>query len=109
MLCTSALSAVDQAWKYVDKGGVIVFFAVPGPDKQIILPINEFWTKEIQIITAYYCGPPDIVDAIDLIESGTVSVDDLITHRLPLNKTADGFQLVLDGKASIKVIIQPNQ
>ena len=108
ILCTSAMSAVDQAWKCVDKGGAITFFAVPGPDKQITIPLNEFWTKEIQIITSYYCGPPDIVEAIDLIESGTVSVDDLITHRLPLKKVTEGFQLVLDGKESIKVIINPN-
>jgi len=45
---------------------------------------------------------------MDLIESGTVCVDDLVTHRLPLKDTATGFQLVLDGKESIKVIITPN-
>jgi L-iditol 2-dehydrogenase len=108
ILCTSAMSAVDQAWKCVDKGGVIVFFAVPGPDKQITIPINDFWTKEIQILTSYYCGPPDIVDALELIETGTIKVDDMITHKLPLKKITEGFQLVLDGKESIKVIIKPN-
>lgn len=108
ILCTSAMSAVDQAWKCVDKGGVIVFFAVPGPDKQITVPLNYFWTKEIKILTSYYCGPPDINDAIDLINSETIRVDDMITHRLPLKDIIRGFQLVLDGKESIKVIIQPN-
>lgn len=108
ILCTSAMSAVDQAWKCVDKGGVIVFFAVPGPDRQISIPLNDFWTKEIKILTAYYCGPPDIIDAIDLIESETVKVDDMITHRLPLKDVTRGFQLVLDGTESIKVIINPN-
>ncbi len=108
ILCTSAMSAIDQAWKCVDKGGVIVFFAVPGPDKQITVPLNDFWTQEIQILTSYYCGPPDIHDAIELIESGKISVDDLITHRLPLKDTTRGFQLVLDGTESIKVIIKPN-
>jgi L-iditol 2-dehydrogenase len=109
ILSTSAMSAINQAWKCVDKGGAIVFFAVPGPDRQICIPLNDFWTKEIKILTSYYCGPPDIIDAIELIESGTVRVDDLITHRFPLNRTFDGFQLVLDGKESIKVIIQPNR
>jgi L-iditol 2-dehydrogenase len=108
ILCTSAMSAVDQAWKCVDKGGVIVFFAVPGPDKQITVPLNDFWTQEIKILTSYYCGPPDIDDAIDLINSETIRVDDMITHRLPLKDIIRGFQLVLDGKESIKVIIQPN-
>ncbi|MBW2336715.1 MAG: alcohol dehydrogenase catalytic domain-containing protein [Deltaproteobacteria bacterium] len=108
ILCTSAVSAVDQAWQWVDKGGVIVFFAVPGPNKQITIPLNDFWTKEIQILTSYYCGPPDIVDAIEFIESGAIKVDDMITHQLPLKDIGTGFQLVMDGRESIKVIIKPN-
>jgi L-iditol 2-dehydrogenase len=108
ILCTSAVSAVDQAWQWVDKGGVIVFFAVPGPNKQITIPLNDFWTKEIQILTSYYCGPPDIVDAIELIETGAIKVDDMITHQLPLKDIGTGFQLVMDGRESIKVIIKPN-
>jgi L-iditol 2-dehydrogenase len=108
ILSTSAMSAIDQAWKCVDKGGSIVFFAVPGPDRQISIPLNDFWTKEIKILTSYYCGPPDIIDAIDLIESETIKVDDMITHRLPLKDITRGFQLVLDGKESLKVIINPN-
>jgi L-iditol 2-dehydrogenase len=109
MLCASALSAVDQAWKCVDKGGVVVFFAVPGPDKVVTVPINDFWTKEMSIITSYYCGPPDIVDAIKLIESGQIKVDDMITHKLSLKDTAKGFQMVMDGHKSLKVIIKPNE
>ena len=108
ILCSSAISAVEHAWKCVDKGGVIVFFAVPGPDKVVTIPINYFWTKEIRIITSYYCGPPDIVDAIKLIESGEIEVDEMITHKLPLKDTAKGFHLVIDGNESLKVIIKPN-
>ncbi len=108
ILCTSALSAVEQAWKCVDKGGAVVFFAVPGPDKDVTVPINDFWTKEIRILTSYYCGPPDIEEAIKLIESGEIEVEDMITHRFGLEDIAKGFELVLDGTRSIKVIIRPN-
>ena len=108
ILCASADSAVEQAWKCVDKGGVIVLFAVPGPDKKVVVPVNDFWMKEITIITSYYCGPPDIAYAMKLIESGKIAVDDLITHRLTLADIAAGFQLVTDGRESIKVIIKPN-
>ena len=108
-LCASADSAVEQAWKCVDKGGVIVLFAVPAPDKKVVVPINDFWMKEITIITSYYCGPPDITEAMKLIESGKIVVDDLITHRLPLTDIMKGFKLVSDGRESIKVIIKPNE
>jgi L-iditol 2-dehydrogenase len=49
------------------------------------------------------------VDAIQLIEAGVIRIDDLITHRLPLSDIAHGFQLVLDGADSLKVIIRPQQ
>ena len=109
VLCTSAPSAIDQAWKCVDKGGCIVFFAVPGPEKQVTVPINNYWTKEIKILTSYYCGPPDITEALRLLETGTIEVDDMITHRLPLKDIEKGFRLVIDGQESIKVIIRPHE
>ena len=108
ILCTSAGSAAEQAWSCVDKGGAIVFFAVPGPDKEVSVPVNDFWTKEVRILTSYYCGPTDIDAALKLLESKIITVDDMITHRLPLKDIAKGFQLVMDGRSSIKVIIKPH-
>jgi L-iditol 2-dehydrogenase len=108
ILCTSAVAAIDQAWKCVDKGGVIVFFAVPPPDKKVSIPLNHFWTRETRIITSYYCGPPDIEAAISLIENGTITVDDMITARLPLQAVAEGFKMVIEGKESLKVIVKPH-
>jgi L-iditol 2-dehydrogenase len=109
ILCTSALSAVEQAWQCVDSGGAVVFFSVPDPDVAVTVPINRFWTREMRILTSYYCGPPDIADAMDLLDGGTVEVDDLITHWLPLDRIAEGFRLVMDGRDAIKVIIKPNE
>jgi len=108
ILCTGALSAVEQAWKSVDKGGSIVFFAAPGPEKSVVIPINDFWTKEVRVLTSYYCGPPDIREAMDLLASGKIEVDSLVTHRLPLERIAEGFALMLEGKNAVKVIIEPN-
>jgi L-iditol 2-dehydrogenase len=109
LVSSGAEAALEQAWKCVDKGGKIVLFAVPGPDKQVVVPINDFWMKEMSILTSYYCGPPDIIEAMVLIESGNINVDDMITHRLGLSDIAFGFQLVAEGRESIKVIIKPHQ
>lgn len=109
LLCTSALAAIEQAWKCVDKGGAVVFFAVPSPEEAVTIPVNDLWTSEVRILTSYYCGPPDIVEAMDLLESGAVTVDDMVTHRLPLADIQEGFRLVTEGKESIKVIVRPNE
>jgi threonine dehydrogenase-like Zn-dependent dehydrogenase len=60
-------------------------------------------------MTSYYCGPPDIDTAINLIETETIKVDDMITRRLPLRDIAEGFRLVMAGKESLKIIIKPHQ
>jgi L-iditol 2-dehydrogenase len=109
IITTSALSAFIQAWEAVDMGGVVVLFAVPGPDKDVVVPVNDFWRKEIRILTSYYCGPPDIEEALDLITKGYIKVDDMITHRLPLKDIEKGFKMVLDGAESLKIIIKPHQ
>jgi L-iditol 2-dehydrogenase len=99
---------VEQAWATVDKGGAVVFFAVPGPDKTVTFPVNAFWTSEIRILTSYYCGPPDIEESMRLLAAGEIEVESLVTHRLPLEKIDKGFNLVLEGKEAIKVIIEPH-
>ena len=109
IITTSAMAAFKQAWATVDMGGVIVLFTVPGPEKDVIVPVNDFWRKEIRIITSYYCGPPDIEDSMGLIKNRDIVVDDLITHKLPLKDTTKGFKLVMDGNESLKVIIKPHE
>ena len=109
ILCTSAMSAVEDAWKCVDQGGTVVVFAVPGPEKAVVVPLNDFWRKEITILTSYYGGPPDWAESLRLIASGKIVVDDMITHTLPLSETEKGFRLVLGGEESLKVVIRPNE
>ena len=85
----------------------MVFFAVPGPDKTVTIPINAFWTSEVRVLTSYYCGPRDIEESMRLIATGDIEIDSLVTHRLPLEEIGKGFRLVLEGKEAIKVIIEP--
>ncbi|MCX7975083.1 MAG: alcohol dehydrogenase catalytic domain-containing protein [Candidatus Aminicenantes bacterium] len=108
ILCTSSLSAIEQAWMSVDKGGTIVFFAVPGPEKKVFIPLNFFWTQEIKILTSYYCGPLEIEEAMKLLKERKIEVNRLISHRLPLDQTAQGYQLVLEGREALKIIIKPH-
>ena len=109
IVCTSAAAAVADAWRCVDRGGAVVFFAVPGPERPATVPFSDLWTREIRILTAYYCGPPDLVESLRLLETGAITVDDMITHRLPLRDIARGFALVLEGRQSLKVIIRPHE
>lgn len=52
--------------------------------------------------------PYDASVAIDLIGSKRVEVASLVTHRLPLERTQEGFDLMTrQGGESIKVVVEP--
>jgi len=109
IVCTGAVSAIDQALRSVDGGGTILFFAPTDPGIDISLPLNELWMNQITLTTTYAAAPADIKEAIESIRLCKLNVHDMITHRLGLAEVAKGFQLVTDAKESIKVIIDPQR
>ena len=109
IVCTGALSAFKQALHSVDRGGTILCFATTEPGVDLPVPINEFWRNEIKLMPSYGNSPLDATLAIELIRSGRVPVEKMITHRLPLTETGRGFRLVAGGGKSMKVIIEPQK
>ncbi len=106
IVCTGALSAAKQALNCVDRGGTILFFAVPRPDEKLEIPINDFWRNEIRLMTSYGAAPGDLKESLELIRDKKVDLRDMITHRLRFDEIGTGFQLVADAKESIKVIVE---
>jgi L-iditol 2-dehydrogenase len=109
IVSTGAVPAVGQAFHAVDRGGTILFFAPSDPGASIEMPFNELWRKEVTMTTSYAGSPRDITVAMELISSGKLNVIDMITHRLPLEKTGEGFSLVAEAGDSMKVVIEPQK
>jgi len=107
LVCTAALPATTTALQSIDRGGTILFFAVPEPGVKVPVPLNDMWRKEITLTTSYGASPVDITTSIQLIRAGRVKVNDMITHRLSLAEAGLGFKLVAKAEDSLKVIIEP--
>jgi len=108
IVCTGATQAALTALESVDKGGLILFFAVPEPTVKVPVPMTEFWRNEITIKTSYGAAPSDLEESLAILTRKKVNVKDVITHRLILRQAAEGFRLMADAGASLKVIIEPN-
>lgn len=110
ILCTGAITAMAQALESVERGGTVLFFAATERDVTIPLSVNDlFWRNEITLTSSYAGSPADHLAALELIRAGRVDVRDMITHRLKLEETGLGFQLVARAQDSIKVIIEPQK
>ena len=110
LVCTGATSANLQALELVERGGAVLFFAPTDPGVTIPVSINDlFFRNDITLTTSYAGSPADHVTALELIRAHRVRVGEMITHRLSLEETSKGFQLVAKAQDSIKVIIEPHR
>ncbi len=105
--CTGAPKAIAQGLASVDRGGRVLFFAPTEPAARVDFPFNALWREEITMASSYGGAPQDIRAALDLLRRRKVRVEDLITHRLPLEQASEGFRLVARAQDSIKVILTP--
>lgn len=105
--CTGNPKAISQGLSSVDRSGSVLFFAPTEPDAQVPFPFNALWREEVSMTSSYGAAPRDIEVTIELLAKKRVRVADLVTHRLPLEKAAEGFRLVARAQDSIKVVLVP--
>jgi L-iditol 2-dehydrogenase len=105
IICTGAYAAVEQAFKCIDKKGIILLFAIP--NKDIAIPIPDFWRNELTVTSSYGAAPVDLEEALQLIADKKINVQDTITHTLPLHQIQAGFKIVAEAQESLKVVLEP--
>jgi len=86
-------------------GGAIHYFAGGGGDR-LPLPLETLYHRELTVTATYSSSPATLAEAFRLIVDGEVTVDRLITHRLPLGRLAEGVDLMRRHEA-LKVYVTP--
>jgi L-iditol 2-dehydrogenase len=104
---TGAGAAQEQALEMAARRGRISLFGGLPRDNPIIrFDSNLVHYRELFVVGAYGSAPRHNRDALGLISSGDVVVDDLITHRLPLDEVKEGIDTVTTGEG-LKVVVVP--
>ena len=101
----NSVEAMKQGIDCTGAGGKVLFFTPAKPDEQLTINPNELYFKDTNIITSYSCGPNDTADALEFIQNGIVRAERLVTHRFPIEKTAEAFRLTSEAKDSLKSVI----
>ncbi len=74
-------------------------------ENEISVDANTIVFKYMSITGSMGYYPSETAEALDLIVNRKVDIDILITHRLPLDKAAEGFRVQGDSGKSVKVMI----
>lgn len=107
ILCAGSLDAARQSLRLVERGGTVLFFAVPKPGEMVEIDFTPFWRNDISLKTCYGAAPIDNKIALKLISKKNINVTELITHRFSIREIQKGFDMAAKGKDCLKVIIEP--
>lgn len=101
----SSPGAMRQGIEMAGPGGTVLLFAPPPPSAEIAIFPNHLFFQEITLRTSYSAGPYETRRALDLLRSGRIKPEMLITHRFALQDAAQAFQLVAKPGDALKVVI----
>jgi len=99
------LQAYETGMRICRKGGRVCVFAPTEPEAHLKISPMELFFSEVQIVPSYSTSHLETRAALELIESGRLSVEPLVTHRFPLERTADAFKTARTDGESLKVIV----
>ena len=92
--CCGDQAALDQAVEMLKPGGKLMIVGIP-PDDTISFNINSLRHKELAIQNVRRQNGC-VQRALDLIDTGQVDVDFMVTHRFPFDRVQEAFDLVAD-------------
>jgi L-iditol 2-dehydrogenase len=105
MVTGGAAAALPWAVEAVRDGGAIHYFA-GGSGDALPIALERLYHRELTITTTYSSSPATLARAFWLIAAGKVDVERLVSHRMPLERLAEGVDLMRRRQA-LKVYLTP--
>jgi L-iditol 2-dehydrogenase len=106
IVCTPKPDAIAAAADALAPGGTLCMYAPPAPTAPPPLDGTTLFLRELTVTASYSAGPADMRAAFELIASGEIDPMPLVSHRLPLQDTAQALELQRSGHA-LKVVVLP--
>lgn len=103
--CCGQQEAFDQAVDLLRPGGKLIVVGIPEFDRW---SMNVENTRRKEIMIQFIRRQVDCVEpSLEMMQNGTISIGNMVTHRFPFSKTRDGFDLVAAyGDGVMKAMIE---
>ncbi len=107
IVAASSATAQEQALRLAAKGGRVNFFGgLPPNTPPISLDSNRVHYDEVSLQGSHGSTPEENRKALELLQSGAVKLEGLITHKFGLDLVEEAI-LATQNKAGLKVVVLP--
>jgi D-arabinitol dehydrogenase (NADP+) len=105
---TGAVAVMGRTIDFVRPGGKVLLFGVPPAGQKMTVEAFPIFHKGLTILSSF-TSLRNSYQALDLLKSGRITVEKLISHRLPLEELQRGIELIEQGSEQVrKVMMLPN-
>jgi L-iditol 2-dehydrogenase len=105
VVATGHPSVVRTATEIVRRGGTVNLFGLPEPESRLDADLQALYLRGIRILPSYATTEPDIAEVHRLVVAGRLPLDDLVTHRLPIDRIDEAFRLAARPDDAVKVLV----
>lgn len=102
-----SIAALDLCISAVRRGGVVSVVGVYGMSYDAF-PLGQVFDKGLKLAFGQAPVQRYIDELIGILERDEITLEDIITHRLPLEKAPDAYQIFRDKEDDcVKVVLKP--
>jgi threonine dehydrogenase-like Zn-dependent dehydrogenase len=102
-----SVKALETAIRAVRRGGRVGILGVYGFPYDNF-PVSQIFDKGLQLSFGQATVQADIDELIPWVEQGRIQLDDIITHRLPIDRAPHAYEIFNEKKDEcVKVVLKP--
>jgi 2-desacetyl-2-hydroxyethyl bacteriochlorophyllide A dehydrogenase len=101
--CVAIQSTLDQAVGMALKGGTVIVLGVPSRD--VTMPVVVMQDQEVRVQGSATYLPEDFAESIELLRTGAVTPDQIVTGEFPIERAGDAFEASTSGE-HVKVLVR---
>jgi L-iditol 2-dehydrogenase len=107
LVAATGQRALDQAVEAVRPGGRILSFAATSRGETAVVDLGLLTSSEKDLLSAYSSSIEVQEEAAELVFSRRVRVRELVSHRLPVDRALEAFDLALRPRpGTLKVVLE---
>ena len=104
-IAVGGVKAIESGIQMADIGGTVNIFAGTHPTTSISVDPNLIHYKELVVTGSWDYTPHLFTKSMELINTKRINIKDMISHILPLEEAAKGFEIV-EKREGLKVVIR---
>lgn len=97
VVCPGTPRAILEGARRLRAQGRLVLFAPIGPPGVMEIPLDEFYFRDLGLVTSYSCSVEDTVAAAEWLAQGRVTADQVVSHRIEIDELPEAYRAMKAG------------